>query len=129
MSLFQGVRHERSSPDRFGSRYEAEDRAWQGAVLKTYHHVTKIQKPEAFRTWPFRTVRNFCLMKRRKKVDEPSHVMSLDGTMDATDAGRRPDEVALNKWLGVRLRAALAGLAPVDRMIVLLREMEGLSTR
>ena len=33
MSLFQGVRHERSSPDRFGSRYEAEDRAWPGAVL------------------------------------------------------------------------------------------------
>lgn len=111
-----------------GNPQDAED-VMQEALLKTYHHVKKIEKPEAFRTWLFRTVRNFCLMKRRKKVDEPSHVMSLDGTMDATDAGRRPDEVALNKWLGVRLRAALAGLTPVDRMIVLLREMEGLSTR
>jgi hypothetical protein len=42
MSLFQGVRHERSSPDRFGSRYEAEDRAWQGAVLKTTVEQTLI---------------------------------------------------------------------------------------
>src|SRR3954447_10948676 len=35
MSLFQGVRHERSSPDQLGSKYEAEDRTWQGAALKT----------------------------------------------------------------------------------------------
>src|SRR3954463_3198069 len=34
MSLFQGVRHERSSPDQLGSKYEAEDRTWQGAALK-----------------------------------------------------------------------------------------------
>jgi antitoxin component of MazEF toxin-antitoxin module len=35
MSLFQSVRHERSSPDRLGSKCLAEDRAWQGAALKT----------------------------------------------------------------------------------------------
>src|SRR3954451_5259111 len=35
MSLFQGVRHERSSPDQLGSKYFAEDRTWQGAALKT----------------------------------------------------------------------------------------------
>jgi len=35
MSRFQGVRHERSSPDRLGSRYLAEDRARPGAALKT----------------------------------------------------------------------------------------------
>jgi len=35
MSRFQGVSHGRSSPDRLGSKYEAEDRAWPGAVLKT----------------------------------------------------------------------------------------------
>src|SRR5919107_5080834 len=35
MSLFQGVRHERSSPDQLGSRYEAEDCAWQGAAAET----------------------------------------------------------------------------------------------
>ncbi|MBP8275193.1 MAG: RNA polymerase sigma factor [Acidobacteria bacterium] len=111
-----------------GNPQDAED-VMQEALLKTYRHVKKIERPEAFRTWLFRTVRNFCLMKRRKRVDEPAHVESLDGTMDATDKARRPDEVALNAWLGKRLRAALAGLAPVDRMIVLLREMEGLSTR
>ena len=125
-----------------GDPHDAED-VMQEALLKTYRHVKKIEHPEAFRTWLFRTVRNFCLMKRRKHVGEPSHLLPLDGApadsdgrsrraatpMDVADAGKGPDEQALNAWLGRRLRAALAGLAPADRMIVLLREMEGLSTR
>ncbi len=125
-----------------GNQHDAED-VMQEALLKTYRHVTRIERPEAFRTWLFRTVRNFCLMKRRKRVDEPAHMLSLDGqpaggdsssdrhdaSMDVADGAKRPDELALNAWLGRRLRTALAGLAPVDRMIVLLREMEGLSTR
>lgn len=120
-----------------GGPRDAED-VMQEALLKTYRHVQQIKEPAAFRTWLFRTVRNFCLMKRRRRVGEPSHVLSLDGDAsegaapahaEVVDRAPRPDEAALNAWLGRRLRAALATLAPADRMIVLLREMEGLSTR
>ena len=124
-----------------GDPHDAED-VMQEALLKTYRHVRRIEKPEAFRTWLFRTVRNFCLMKRRTHVGEPSQLVSLDGpapgtgghgrersALDVADAGKGPDEQALNAWLGRRLRAALAGVKPADRVIVLLREMEGLSTR
>lgn len=123
-----------------GDPQDAED-VMQEALLKTYRHVARIKHPEAFRTWLFRTVRNFCLMKRRKHVGEPAHLMSLDGTtdrdasgshaaaLDVADDRKGPDALAVNAWLGRRLRTALAGLPPVDRMIVLLREMEGLSTR
>ena len=124
-----------------GNPHDAED-VMQEALLKTYKHVRHIEHPEAFRTWLFRTVRNFCLMKRRKHVGEPSHMLTIDGApdegadgrrpstaLDVADTRRGPDEQALNRWLGRRLRDALAKLAPVDRMIVLLREMEGLSTR
>jgi RNA polymerase sigma factor (sigma-70 family) len=48
---------------------------------------------------------------------------------DAASATKGPDELAMNAWLGERLRRALATLPPSYRMIVLLREMEGLSTR
>jgi RNA polymerase sigma-70 factor (ECF subfamily) len=81
-------------------------------------------------------------MKRRRKADEPARFESLDAgaggpdgdraaapPVDVADAGRSPADLAVNAWLGRRLRGALARLAPVDRMIVLLREMEGLSTR
>ncbi len=121
-----------------GEPRDAED-VMQEALLKTFRHVRTIKDPAAFRTWLFRTVRNFCLMKRRKRVDDPAQVVSLDSAptasgddraaLDVMDDRKRPDEAALNSWLGRRLRMALSTLAPADRMIVLLREMEGLSTR
>jgi RNA polymerase sigma-70 factor (ECF subfamily) len=49
--------------------------------------------------------------------------------LDVADRAMLPDEAAINSWLGRRLRAALATLPPLYRVIVFLREMEGLSTR
>lgn len=123
-----------------GHAPDAED-VMQDALMRTYRRVGTIKDPAAFRTWLFRTVRNACLMKRRKRVDEPARVESLDephgsgqagGTSaprDVATGGKGPEELALNAWLGRRLRRALATLPPAYRMIVLLREMEGLSTR
>ena len=125
-----------------GHPQDAED-VMQDALLKTYEHVGRIERPEAFRTWLFRTVRNACLMKRRRRVDEPAHVESIDAgdepasqdgggrtsRVDVADDAKGPGDLAVNAWLGTRLRQALSQIAPADRMIVLMREMEGLSTR
>ena len=121
-----------------GHAEDAED-VMQDALLKTYRYVGRIRQPEAFRTWLYRTVRNACLMKRRRRVDEPSHMVSIEQGMpagagrfaavDPEDPAKTPDEAAMNAWLGERLRAALETLPPSLRVIVFLREMEGLSTR
>ena len=121
-----------------GHAEDAED-VMQDALLKTYRYVGRIRQPEAFRTWLYRTVRNACLMKRRRRVDEPSHLVSIEQGMptgegrfaavDPEDPAKMPDEAAMNAWLGHRLRAALETLPPSHRVIVFLREMEGLSTR
>jgi RNA polymerase sigma-70 factor (ECF subfamily) len=111
-----------------GHAQDAED-VMQDALIRTYKRVSTIKEPSAFRTWLFRTVRNACLMKRRKRVGEPAQVESLDGPRDVASATKGPDELAMNAWLGARLRRAMATLPPAYRMIVLLREMEGLSTR
>jgi RNA polymerase sigma-70 factor (ECF subfamily) len=122
-----------------GHAHDAED-VMQDALLQTYRRVGKIAHPEAFRTWLFRIVRNACLMKRRRRAGEPAHLQSIDADpsgpatdreagLDVPDPARGPDDLAANAWLGRRLRDALTHLTPGDRMIVLLREMEGLSTR
>ena len=121
-----------------GHADDAED-VMQEALLKTYRYVSRIREPEAFRTWLYRTVRNACLMKRRRHVGEPAHLVSLeqggaspDGeptAIDVEDQGKGPDEIAMNRWLGERLQKALNALPPGYRLIVFLREMEGLSTR
>jgi len=121
-----------------GHTEDAED-VMQDALLKTYRYVSRIKRPEAFRAWLFATVRNACLMKRRRRVDEPRHHVSLEqglptgdgdfAAIDVEDYAMKPDEAAINGWLGARLRAALSALPPSHRVIVFLREMEGLSTR
>ncbi|MCX6551093.1 MAG: RNA polymerase sigma factor [Acidobacteria bacterium] len=121
-----------------GHADDADD-AMQEALLKTYRHAAQIKEPEAFRTWLYRTVKNACLISRRKRVHEPSHVHSLDEvvtdgdggvrTLDVEDPGRRPDQILENRRLRRSLRRALQTLGPDYRLIVFLREVEGLSTR
>jgi len=103
---------------------DAED-VMQDALLRTYEHVKDIDNPEAFRTWLYSTVRNACLMKRRRRAGEPTRFAPLD------DAGRRTHDGAAHgdPWIDRRLHAALASLPPSYRAILVLREIEGLSTR
>src|SRR5512132_4677924 len=65
-----------------GQPEDAED-VMQDALLKTYQHVSGIADPTAFRTWLYTTVRNACLMKRRRRAGEPSHFESLESRPSA----------------------------------------------
>jgi RNA polymerase sigma-70 factor (ECF subfamily) len=117
-----------------GHADDAED-AMQEALIKTYRYVGRIRDPEAFRPWLYRTVRNACLMGRRKKVGEPARLQSLDDVLpglarpEVADSGKSPEQLADNAGLRRRLRTALASLPGPYRAVVFLREMEGLSTR
>lgn len=120
-----------------GHPEDAED-VMQDALIKTYRHVSRIRDPQAFRPWLYRTVRNACLMRRRRRVNEPAHLVPLDDLLptpegvrpiEVPDGGRDPEALVLNSRLRRRLKAALLALPPSYRVIVFLREMEGLSTR
>lgn len=121
-----------------GNADDADD-AMQEALFKTYRHAAQIKEPDAFRTWLYRTVKNACLLSRRKRVHEPARLESLDAlvespdggtqSLDVPDFGRRPDQVLENSRLRRSLHRALQTLTPEHRLIVFLREVEGLSTR
>lgn len=121
-----------------GHSQDAED-VMQDALLKTYQYVKRIDQPEAFRTWLYTTVRNACLMKRRRRVGEPAHFVSLEhgvegrngatAAVDVADNSQPIDQQLIDDWMDGRLRDALKKLPPEYRMIVVMREMEGLSTR
>ena len=121
-----------------GHPEDAED-VMQDALLKTYQYVSRIEEPEAFRTWLYTTVRNACLMKRRRRVGEPSHLISVEqgipshegtGTpVDVIDGARRIDQRMIAASSDVRVRQALQKWPSSSRAIVVMREMEGLSTR
>jgi RNA polymerase sigma-70 factor, ECF subfamily len=120
-------------------RADDADDAMQEALLKTYRYAARIREPEAFRAWLYRTVRNACLIGRRKRANEPDHLLSLDATpadgdahearVDAIDPARDPEDQAINSSLRSRLRRSLAAIPRPYRVVVVLREIEGLSTR
>jgi RNA polymerase sigma-70 factor (ECF subfamily) len=120
-----------------GHADDAED-AMQEALIKTYRYVGRIREPGAFKPWLYRTVRNACLMGRRKRAGEPARLQSLDETApgdgrarltEPRDPGKNPEQLADNARLRRRLRRALQTLPGPYRAVVFLREMEGLSTR
>jgi RNA polymerase sigma-70 factor (ECF subfamily) len=98
-----------------GHADDAED-AMQEALIKTYRYVGRIREPAAFRPWLYRTVRNACLMGRRKQAGEPARLQSLDAVLpgpdgrarpDAPHPGKNPEQLANNSLLRRRLRDAL----------------------
>lgn len=121
-----------------GHPEDAED-VMQDALLKTYQYVSRIDDPTAFRTWLYTTVRNACLMKRRRRAGEPAEFVPLEpprqtgdrlsAGLEVADTARPIDERLMGDWMDRRLRHALAALPAAYRMIVVMREMEGLSTK
>lgn len=119
------------------SAADAED-AMQDALVKVYRHASQIREPKAFRAWLYRTIKNACLIGRRRRVHAPERLLSLDDllpggaateTLEPADPHRSPEQQALDARTRTRLRRALAELPGPYRMVVFLRDIEGLSTR
>jgi RNA polymerase sigma-70 factor, ECF subfamily len=119
-----------------GHREDAED-VFQETLLKAYQGLAKLADPGAVRTWLFRVASNQCLMSRRKGA--PAREISLDAFKPAgfdegemaeiPDWSRLPDDAALAAELRQALEEAIRELPPEYRIVLLLRDVEGLSTR
>jgi RNA polymerase sigma-70 factor (ECF subfamily) len=113
-----------------GRPEDAEEVA-QETLLKVFENFDQLRDPGRVRPWIFRIAKNACLMQRRKSVFAPAHELSLDELPPAAEfpAGEPQPEVAL---LDSELRAVLdrviAELPPAYRAVVLLRDLEELST-
>jgi RNA polymerase sigma-70 factor (ECF subfamily) len=119
-----------------GPTPETED-VMQDALISTFRHAAAMREPEAFRAWLYRTVRNACLLFRRRRAGEPAHLVPLDGPsgdgkVPAVDLAAdlpAPEVVLDARRRRDRVRRALATLTPVHREVLVLRDLEGLSTR
>ena len=119
-----------------GRTDETED-VMQEALVSTYKHARDIRDPRAFKAWLYRTVRNACLLNRRKRVAEPDRLVSLDdagpsgeGRVVEPEAPGQDIEAALDQAdRRTLLRRALLTLPGPQREILVLRDLEDLSTR
>ncbi|HEV3200090.1 MAG TPA: sigma-70 family RNA polymerase sigma factor [Bryobacteraceae bacterium] len=122
-----------------GQREDAEEVA-QETLFKVFESFHHLREPERVRPWVFRIAKNACLMKRRKSVFAPSQELSLDDFLPAMDhAGgypktqiadwsRLPDRQMLQSEMNQVLARAISELPENYRAVILLRDMEELST-
>ena len=122
-----------------GQRDDAEEVA-QDALLKAFENLGQLREPEHVRAWVFRIARNACLMKRRKSVFAPIQEISLDelaplhdpqesqSRLEIADTSELPDSRVLRAELRDALERAIMELPPIYKTVLLLRDVEELST-
>lgn len=113
-----------------GHRQDAED-VFQETLVKVYTGLRSLEDPGALRTWLWRVVSNTCLMSRRGPR-HPSRAIGLPDLGPAFDPAdpdaENPETAAIRGESRAQIEAALARLSPEYRVIVLLRDFEGLDT-
>ncbi len=112
----------------------------QETLLKVFQSLDQLREPERLKAWVFTIARNSCYMKRRKSVFAPLQELSLEELMPvAGEAGgqRRiqiadwtalPDDEVLRKELREVLDRAIGELPEIYRAVVVLRDIEELTT-
>lgn len=122
-----------------GQREDAEEVA-QEALLKIFENFGQLREPEHVRSWVFRIARNACLMKRRKSVFAPGRELSLDQFLPARDSSSGREKIDIADWSAVpedqllrtelnrALGRAISQLPENYRSVILLRDLEELST-
>lgn len=123
-----------------GQREDAEE-VVQDTFLKVFENFGQLKEPDRLRAWVFRIAKNACLMKRRKSVFAPGEELSLDDFMPAAAGGGQPRKLEIADWsrlpehqaMTAELRriidAAIQNLPPLYRAVILLRDVEELTTR
>jgi RNA polymerase sigma-70 factor (ECF subfamily) len=126
-----------------GQREDAEEVA-QDTLLKVFESFDQLREPEHVKAWVFRIAKNYCLMKRRRSVFAPEREFSLDELMPDSRPGsdspgsaaservrderELPEEGLLRREMERELRTAIQELPANYRSVVLLRDVEELST-
>jgi RNA polymerase sigma-70 factor (ECF subfamily) len=103
----------------------------QETMLAAARTIPEFRGGSAVSTWLYAIARSFCIKKRRTSKFAPERVESLEAhaeqAAEIADPRRTPEEDAAGRQLKVALEEAIAGLDPMYREVILLRDVEGLS--
>jgi RNA polymerase sigma-70 factor (ECF subfamily) len=117
-----------------GQREDAED-TMQEVLVKSVPYLPKFESPRALVVWLYKVAKNRCLMSRRRSRFAPNPDLSLDELMPdrnelerlGTDGTINPEAFAIRSEEAARLREAIQKLPPQYRIVLVLRDMEGLT--
>jgi RNA polymerase sigma-70 factor (ECF subfamily) len=117
-----------------GQRQDAED-TMQEVLVKSVPYLPKFESPKALVVWLYKVAKNRCLMSRRRSKFAPKEALSLERLMpDRKELERLSDNGSVNPEMFAirseeagRLRHSIQRLPPQYRIVLVLRDMEGLT--
>jgi RNA polymerase sigma-70 factor, ECF subfamily len=117
-----------------GQREDAED-TMQEVLVKSVPYLPKFDSPKALVVWLYKVAKNRCLMSRRRSKFAPKEDLSLEELMPdrqelerlSGDGSINPESFAIRSEEAARLRQAIQRLPPPYRIVLVLRDMEGLT--
>ncbi len=110
----------------------------QDTFLNAYRGFKKFRGDAQVSTWLYTIASRACLRMRRKRKGEPERELSLEEFIPTSEGefklqipmdGLTPEEALQNKELRRALDQAIEKLPPKYRMVLVLRDMEGLSAK
>lgn len=110
----------------------------QDTFLNAYRGFKKFRGDARVSTWLYTIASRACLRMRRKRKGEPEQELSLEEFIPTSEGefklqipmdGLTPEEALQNKELRRTLDQAIEKLPPKYRMVLVLRDMEGLSAK
>lgn len=118
-----------------GHREDAEDTA-QETLIRAVPELSNFDSPEALAVWLYKVARSRCLMSRRRSKFAPKQTLSLDdlvpdrGQLEALTTARDggPEQQLLRAENREELQRAVLKIPPDYRMVLVLHDMEELST-
>src|SRR5215210_4340017 len=127
---------------RFANRLCGETEAAKDLVqetfLQAYRGFEQFRGEARVSTWLYAIASRACMRMRRKRKGAPERELSLDEFVPTSDGefrlqipveGLSPEEALANKELRQALDAAIDKLPPKYKMVLVLRDMEGLSAK
>ncbi len=104
---------------------DAQD-AGQEVFLRLFRSLRKLTSEDAIRPWLYRVTVNVCRSARKRGVREP---VAMEETYDPPSGDCGPEEAAETAQRMRWMMRALARLPEKERTALVLREIEGLSTK
>jgi RNA polymerase sigma-70 factor (ECF subfamily) len=120
-----------------GNPHDAEDTA-QETLLRLARTLGRFPDARALAVWLYKVAKTQCLMSRRQSKFAPTTMLSLDalmpqhkpgGTASSETWSVTPEEFVLRREGRARLEKAVHALPKHYRLVLILRDMEGLTTR
>jgi RNA polymerase sigma-70 factor, ECF subfamily len=117
-----------------GHREDAED-TMQETLLQTVSKLSKFDSPKALALWLYKVAKTRCLMSRRHSKFAPKKELSIEVLMpdrreleELASPESSPERTAMAHESAETLQKAVLQLPPAYRLVLVLHDMEGLST-